>query len=167
MQDIFDGRYKRIINKCIKENVGSRYPDISSLQRKWNDRNKVWKYLTVIVILLVVAFPTYLYLSEENAERKEIAVKEAKIAEIKSDVRAFFEDFINDLNSHTDAEGYIELSEYSKLMTEFAEEYTQFINDRIYTLTDDELKQIAILEMTSNYNAFYNEFVNMVKGIHD
>ena len=31
MQDIFDGRYKRIINKCIKENVGCRYPDISSL----------------------------------------------------------------------------------------------------------------------------------------
>ena len=167
MQDIFDGRYKRIINKCIKENVGSRYPDISSLQRKWNDRNKVWKYLTVIVILLVAAFPTYLYLSEENAERKEIAVKEAKIAEIKSDIRAFFEDFINDLKSHTDAEGYIELSEYSKLMTEFAEEYTQYMNDRIYTLTDDELKQRAFLEMTSNYNAFYNEFVNMVKVKYD
>lgn len=167
MQDIFDGRYKRIINKCIKENVGSRYSDISSLQRKWNDRNKVWKYLAVIVILLVAAFPTYLYLSEENAERKEIAIKEAKIAEIKSDVRAFFEDFINDLNSHTDAEGYIELSEFSELMTEFAKEYTQYMNDKVYSLTDDELKQIAILEMTSNYNTLYNEFVNMVKGIYD
>lgn len=167
MQDIFDGRYKRIINKCIKENVGSRYPDVSSLQRKWNDRNKVWKYLTVIVILLVAAFPTYLYLSEENAERKEIAVKEAKIAEIKSDVRAFYEVYINELNSHTDAEGYIEYSEFMKLMTEFAEEYTQYMNDKVYNLTDDELKQIAILEMTSNYNALYNEFVNMVKGIYD
>ena len=158
MQDIFDGRYKRIINKCIKENVGSRYSDISSLQRKWNDRNKVWKYLTVIVILLVAAFPTYLYLSEENAEKKEIAVKEAKIAEIKSDIRAFFEDFINDLNSHTDAEGYIEYSEYVKLMTEFTEEYTQYQNDRIYSLTDDELKQRAILEMT----LIYNEYVSMI-----
>ena len=155
MRDIFDGRYKRIINKCIKENVGSRYSDISSLQRKWNDRNKVWKYLTVIVILLVAAFPTYLYLSEENAERKEIAVKEAKIAEIKSDIRAFFEDFINDLNSHTDAEGYIELSEFSELMTEFAEEYTQYMNDKVYSLTDDELKQIAILEMTLIYNEYF------------
>ncbi|MBR6775590.1 MAG: serine/threonine protein kinase [Bacteroidales bacterium] len=167
MQDIFDGRYKRIINKCIKENVGSRYPDISSLQRKWNDRNKVWKYLAVIVILLVAAFPTYLYLSEENAEKKEIAIKEAKIAEIKKDVRAFFEDFINDLKSHTDAEGYIELSEYSELMSGFVEEYTQFINDKVYTLTDDELKQRAFLEMTSNYNTFYNEFVNMVKVKYD
>ena len=155
MRDIFDGRYKRIINKCIKENVGSRYSDISSLQRKWNDRNKVWKYLAVIVILLVAAFPTYLYLSEENAERKEIAVKEAKIAEIKSDIRAFFEDFINDLNSHTDAEGYIELSEFSELMTEFAEEYTQYMNDKVYSLTDDELKQIAILEMTLIYNEYF------------
>ena len=167
MQDIFDGRYKRIINKCIKENVGSRYPDISSLQRKWNGRNKVWKYLSVIVILLVAAFPTYLYLSEDNAEKKEIAIKEAKIAEIKSDIRAFYEVYINELNSRTDTEGYIELSEYAKLMTEFAEEYTQYMNDKVYTLTDDELKQIAILEMTSNYNAFYNEFVNMVKGIYD
>ena len=155
MQDIFDGRYKRIINKCIKENVGSRYSDISSLQRKWNDRNKVWKYLAVIVILLVAAFPTYLYLSEENAENKEIAIREAKIAEIKSDVRAFFEDFINDLNSHTDAEGYIELSEFSELMTEFAEEYTQYMNDKVYSLTDDELKQIAILEMTLIYNEYF------------
>ena len=155
MRDIFDGRYKRIINKCIKENVGSRYSDISSLQRKWNDRNKVWKYLTVIVILLVAAFPTYLYLSEENAEKKEIAIREAKIAEIKSDVRAFFEDFINDLNSHTDAEGYIELSEFSELMTEFAEEYTQYMNDKVYSLTDDELKQIAILEMTLIYNEYF------------
>lgn len=167
MRDIFDGRYKRIISKCIKENVGSRYPDISSLQRKWNDRNKVWKNLAVIVILLVAAFPTYLYLSEENAEKKEIAIKEAKIAEIKSDVRAFFEDLINDLNSHTDAEGYIEHSEYLELMSGFVEEYTQYMNDRIYTLTDGDLKQRAILEMTSNYNALYNEFVNMVKGIYD
>ena len=158
MREIFDGRYKRIINKCIKENVGSRYPDISSLQRKWNDRNKVWKYLSVIVILLVAAFPTYLYLSEENAEKKEIAVKEAQITEIKSDIRAFFEDFINDLNSHTDAEGYIEYSEYVKLMAEFAEEYPQYMNDRIYSLTDYELKQRAILEMT----LIYNEYVNMI-----
>lgn len=158
MQDIFDGRYKRIINKCIKENVGSRYSDVSSLQRKWNDRNKVWKYLTVIVILLVASFPTYLYLSEENAERKEIAVKEAKIAEIKSDIRAFFEDFINDLDSHTDAEGYIEHSEYLKLMSGFVEEYTQYQNDRIYSLTDDEFKQRAILEMT----LIYNEYVSMI-----
>ena len=52
-------------------------------------------------------------------------------------------------------------------MTKFTEEYTQYQNDKIYTITDDELKQIAILEMTSNYNAFYNEFVNMVKGIYD
>ena len=167
MRDIFDRRYKRIINKCIKENVGSRYQDVSSLQRKWNDRNKVWKYLAVIVILLVAAFPTYLYLSEENAERKEIAIKEAKIAEIKNDIRAFYEVYINELNSHTDAEGYIEYSEFVKLMTEFTEEYTQYMNDKVYSLTDDELKQIAILEMTSNYNAFYNEFVNMVKGIYD
>ena len=167
MSEIFEGRYKRVINKCIKEKADDRFSDVAALQRKWNGRNKVWKYLAVIVILLVAAFPTYLYLSEENAEKKEIAIKEAKIAEIKSDVRAFFEDFINDLNSHTDAEGYIELSEYSKLMTEFAEEYTQYINDRIYTLTDDELKQRAFLEMTSNYNAFYNEFVNMVKLKYD
>ena len=158
MQDIFDGRYKRIINKCIKENVGSRYSDISSLQRKWNGRNKVWKYLAVIVILLVAAFPTYLYLSEEYAEKKEIAIKEAQIAEIKSDIRAFFEDFINDLNSHTDAEGYIEYSEYVKLMTEFAEEYPQYMNDIVYSLTDDELKQRAILEMT----LIYNEYVSMI-----
>ena len=156
MRDIFDRRYKRIINKCIKENVGSRYQDVSSLQRKWNGRNKVWKYLTVIVILLVAAFPTYLYLSEENAEKKEIAIKEAQIAEIKSDIRAFFEDFINDLNSHTDAEGYIEYSEYVKLMTEFAEEYTKYLNDSIYSLTDDELKQRAILETTLLYNEYFN-----------
>ena len=155
MREVFDGRYKRIINKCIKENVGSRYSDISSLQRKWNGRNKVWKYLAVIVILLVAAFPTYLYLSEEYAEKKEIAIKEAQIAEIKSDIRAFFEDFINDLNSHTDAEGYIELSEFSELMTEFAEEYTQYMNDKVYSLTDDELKQIAILEMTLIYNEYF------------
>ena len=119
------------------------------------------------MILLVAAFPTYLYLSEENAEKKEIAIKEAKIAEIKSDIRAFYEVYINELNSRTDTEGYIELSEYAKLMTEFAEEYTQYMNDKVYSLTDDELKQIAILEMTSNYNALYNEFVNKVKGIYD
>lgn len=161
MREIFDGRYKRIINRCIKENADSRYPDVSSLQRKWNDRNKIWKYLSVIVILFIAAFPTYLYLSEENAEKKEIAIKEAQIAEIKNDVRIFFEDFINDLNSHTDAEGYIEYSEYVKLMTEFTEEYTQYQNDKIYTITDDELKQRAILEMTLKYNEFYN----MIKSL--
>ena len=93
-----------------------------------------------------------------KAEKKEIAVKEAQITEIKSDVRAFFENFINDLNSHTDAEGYIEYSEYVKLMAEFAEEYPQYMNDRIYSLTDYELKQRAILEMT----LIYNEYVSMI-----
>ena len=158
MSEIFEGRYKRVINKCIKEKADDRFSDVAALQRKWNGRNKVWKYLAVIVILLVAAFPTYLYLSEENAEKKEIAIKEAKIAEIKSDVRAFFEDFINDLNSHTDAEGYIEYSEYGKLMTEFAEEYPQYMNNIVYSLTDDELKQRAILEMT----LIYNEYVSMI-----
>ena len=161
MREIFDGRYKHIINKCIKENADNRYPDVSSLQRKWNDRNKVWKYLAFIVILFIAAFPTYLYLSEENAEKKEIAIKEAQIAEIKNDVRIFFEDFTNRLNSHTDAEGYMEYSEYVKLMTEFVEEYTQYLNDKIYTITDDELKQRAILEMTLKYNEFYN----MIKSL--
>ena len=108
------------------------------------------------MILLVAAFPTYLYLSEENAEKKEIAIKEAKIAEIKSDVRAFFEDLINDLNSHTDAEGYIEHSEYLELMSGFVEEYTQYMNDRIYTLTDGDLKQRAILEMTLISNEYFS-----------
>ena len=158
MREIFEGRYKRIINKCIKEKADDRFSDVAALQRKWNGRNKVWKYLIVIVILLVAAFPTYLYLSEEYAEKKEIAIKEAQIAEIKSDIRAFFEDFINELNSHTDAEGYIELSEYSELMSGFVEEYTQYMNDRIYTLTDDELKQRAFLEMT----LIYNEYVSMI-----
>lgn len=161
MREIFDGKYKRIINRCIKENVDNRYPDVSSLQRKWNDRNKVWKYLAFIVILFIAAFPTYLYLSEENAEKKEIAVKEARITEIKKDIRAFFEDFINELSSHIDAEGYMEYSEYVKLMTEFTEEYTQYQNEKIYTITDDELKQRAFLEMTSKYNEFYN----MIKSL--
>ncbi len=156
MSEIFEGRYKRIINKCIKEKADDRFSDVAALQRKWNDRNKVWKNLAVIVILLVAAFPTYLYLSEENAERKEIAVKEAKIAEIKSDIRAFFEVYINELNSHTDAEGYIEYSEYVKLMTEFVEEYPQYMNDKVYSLTDYELKQRAILEITLIYNEFFN-----------
>lgn len=156
MREIYDGRYKRIINKCIKEKADDRFSDVAALQRKWNGRNKIWKYLLVFLILFVAAFPTYLYLSEENAEKKEIAIKEAKIAEIKSDIRAFFEDFINDLNSHTDAEGYIEYSEYVKLMTEFAEEYPQYMNDKVYSLTDDELKQRAILEITLIYNEFFN-----------
>lgn len=158
MSEIFEGRYKRIVNKCIKEKADDRFSDVAALQRKWNGRNKVWKYLAVIVILLVAAFPTYLYLSEEYAEKKEIAVKEAKIDEIKKDIITFFEYYINELGSHTDAEGYIEFSEYSKLMTELAEEYTKYLNDSIYSLTDDELKQRAILEMT----LIYNEYVSMI-----
>lgn len=167
MSEIFEGRYKRIINKCIKEKADDRFSDVAALQRKWNGRNKVWKYLAVIVILLVAAFPTYLYLSEEYAEKKEIAVKESQIEKIRKDVRTFFEYYINELGLRTDAEGYIEYSEFVKLMTEFTEEYTKYLNDSIYSLTDDELKQRAILEMTSDYNALYNEFVNMVKRIYD
>lgn len=158
MSEIFEGRYKRIVNKCIKEKADDRFSDVAALQRKWNGRNKVWKYLAVIVILLVAAFPTYLYLSEEYAEKKEIAVKEAKIDEIKKDIITFFEYYINELGLRTDAEGYIEFSEYSKLMTELAEEYTKYLNDSIYSLDDDEFKQRAILEMT----LIYNEYVSMI-----
>lgn len=125
-------------------------------KKKWNGRNKVWKYLIVIAILLVAAFPTYLYLSEEYAEKKEIAVKESQIEKIRKDVGTFFEYYKNELDLHADADGYIPYLKYYDLMTEFTEEYTKYLNDSIYSLTDDELKHRAILETTLLYNEYFN-----------
>lgn len=156
MREIFEGRYKRIINKCIKEKADDRFSDVAALQRKWNGRNKIWKYLLVFLILFVAAFPTYLYLSEENAEKKEILLKESQIEKIRKDVGTFFEYYKNELDLHADADGYIPYLKYYDLMTEFTEEYTRYLNDSIYSLTDDELKQRAILETTLLYNEYFN-----------
>ena len=156
MSEIFEGRYKRIINKCIKEKADDRFSDVAALQRKWNGRNKIWKYLLVFLILFVAAFPTYLYLSEENAEKKEILLKESQIEKIRKDVGTFFEYYKNELDLHADADGYIPYLKYYDLMTEFTEEYTKYLNDSIYSLADDELKQRAILETTLLYNEYFN-----------
>ena len=152
MKEIFDGRYRHIINRCCKENPKQRFSDVDDLQKKWNNRNKVWKSLAVLLILFVASFPTYLYFSEGNAEKKEIAMRETKIEQIKEGAKMMLEELYIEIKSNVDADGYIELSKYSEIMQDFAKKWTQYQEDNVYNNPDPEVVQRAMLETTKIYN---------------
>ena len=60
MREIFDGRYSHIIKRCCKENPKQRYSDVVELQKSWQGRNRIWKWLAMFCVLVAIAVPTFL-----------------------------------------------------------------------------------------------------------
>ena len=159
MRDIFDGRYRLIIDKCIKEKADDRFSDVTALQRKWNGRNKVWKWIATVILILSVAMPTYYLVKERFEERQEMTRQEEFLDKIKKESTAMCEDWLHNVEliyaNELSAESMNELSEVTK---QFVYKWRQYQDEILLSIPNRKMKEDVLLEMTLIFNE-YNEKV--------
>lgn len=151
IREIFDGRYSYIIKRCCKENPQQRFSDVAELQKKWNRRNRVWKSLATLFMLIMIAVPTYLYADLKMEEERKIRYREQFIESVKTEVRHKFETAIDSVAKFED-----EGAKYQYIRN-FVEEYSEYSTETISEIQDLELKNIVTLEMTMTANEYLNK----------
>jgi serine/threonine protein kinase len=151
MREIFDDRYSCIIKRCCKENPQQRFSDVSELQKKWNNRNRIWKSLATLFILIMIAVPTFLYADLKMEEARKIRYREQFIESVKTEVRHKFETAIDSVAKFED-----EVVKY-QYIRDFIEEYSEYSSETISEIQDLELKNIITLEMTMTANEYWGK----------
>ena len=151
MREIFNGRYSRIIKRCCKENPQQRYSDVSELQKKWNNRNRIWKSLATLFILIMIAVPTFLYADLKMEDVRKIRYREQFIESVKTEVRHKFETAIDSVAKFEDE---VAKDQYIR---DFIEEYSEYSTETISEIQDLELKNIVTLEMTMTANEYWDK----------
>ena len=68
MQQLFPRRYGRIVRQCIATNSEHRYVNVEQLARAWERRKLPLQVVGIIMMLVMIALPTLLFLNE-RAER--------------------------------------------------------------------------------------------------
>ena len=151
MREIFDGRYSYIIKRCCKENPQQRFSDVAELQKNWNGRNRIWKWLATLFILIMIAVPTFLYADLKMEEERETRYREQFIESVKTEVRQKFETAIDNVTKFED-----EVAKY-QYIRDFIEEYSEYSTETISEIQDLELKNIVTLEMTMTANEYWDK----------
>ncbi len=151
MREIFDGRHSHIIKRCCKEKPQQRYSDVAELQNKWKNRNKIWKWLATLFILIMIAVPTFLYADLKMEEERETRYREQFIESVKTEVRHKFETAIDSVAKFED-----EVAKYQYIRN-FVEEYSEYSTETISEIQDLELKNIVTLEMTMAANEYWDK----------
>ena len=151
MREIFDDRYSCIIKRCCKENPQQRFSDVAELQKKWNNRNRIWKSLATLFILIMIAVPTFLYADLKMEEERKIRYREQFIESVKTEVRQKFETAIDSVAKFEDE---VAKNQYIR---DFIEEYSEYSAETISEIQDLELKNIVTLEMTMTANEYLNK----------
>ena len=151
MREIFDGRYSYIIKRCCKENPQQRFSDVAELQKNWNGRNRIWKWLATLFILIMIAVPTFLYADLKMEEERETRYREQFIESVKTEVRQKFETAIDSVTKFED-----EVAKYQYIRN-FVEEFSEYSTETISEIQDLELKNIVTLEMTMTANEYWDK----------
>ena len=149
MREIFDGRYSYIIKRCCKENPECRYSDVSELQKAWLGRNKVWKYLAVLCLLIAIAVPTFLYADLKMEEARKIKYRENMIETVEAEVRQMFEMAIDSTKA---IENLADRAQYmSNFLTGY---YVKYQTEKLAEVQDPELKNIIMTVMMTTANEY-------------
>ena len=151
MREIFDGRYTYIIKRCCKENPQQRFSDVSELQNKWKNRNKIWKLLATLFILIMIAVPTYLYADLKMEDVRKTRYREQFMESVKTEVKHKFETAIDSIAKFEDE---VAKNQYIR---NFVEEYSEYSTETISEIQDLELKNIVTLEMTMTANEYWDK----------
>ena len=151
MREIFDGRYSYIIKRCCKENPQQRFSDVAELQKNWNRRNRIWKSLATLFILIMIAVPTFLYADLKMEDVRTIRYREQFIESVKTEVKHKFETAIDSVAKFED-----EVEKY-QYIRDFIEEYSEYSTETISEIQDLELKNIVTLEMTMTANEYWDK----------
>ena len=152
MRDIFDGRYSYITKRCCKENPQQRFSDVSELQKKWNNRNKIWKWLATLFILIMIAVPTFLYADLKMEDVRKIRYRENVIENVKAEVTQMFETALDSVAKIEDSDAKYQY------VTDFTKEYIEYNSQKLSEIQDPELRNIITLEMTMVSNEYWRRF---------
>lgn len=151
MREIFDGRYSYIIKMCCKKNPQQRFSDVSELQKRWQGRNRIWKWLATLFIFVLIAVPTFLYADLKMEDVRKIRYREQFIESVKTEVKHKFETAIDSVAKFED-----EVEKY-QYIRDFIEEYSEYSTETISEIQDLELKNIVTLEMTMTANEYWDK----------
>ena len=152
MREIFDGRYSHIIKRCCKENPKQRYSDISELQKSWQGRNRVWKWLATFCVLVAIALPTFLYAELKMEDERKIRHREQLIESVKTEVAQMFEAALDSVNKIEDSSGKIQY------ISDFTDEYSRYQTKILSEIQDAELRDVIVTEMTITFNEYWSRF---------
>ena len=152
MREIFDGRYSYIIKRCCKENPQQRFSDVSELQNKWKNRNKIWKWLATLFILIMIAVPTFLYADLKMEDVRKIRYRENVIESVKAEMTLMFEAALDSVAKIEDIDAKYQY------VTDFTKEYIEYNSQKLSEIQDPELRNIITLEMTMVSNEYWKRF---------
>ena len=152
MREIFDDRYSCIIKRCCKENPQQRFSDVSELQKRWQGRNKIWKWLAIICLLVVIAAPTILYADLKMEEERKNRYRENVIENVKAEVKLMFETALDSVAKIEDIDAKYQY------VTDFTKEYIEYNSQKLSEIQDPELRNIITLEMTMVSNEYWKRF---------
>lgn len=149
MRDIFDGRYSHIIKRCCKENSNQRYSDVAELQKSWQGRNRVWKWLATFCVLVAIALPTFLYAELKMEDERKIRHREQLIESVKTEVAQMFEAALDN------AKAIENLADRAQYMSDFLTEYyVKYQTEKLAEIQDPELKNIIMTVMMTTANEY-------------
>ena len=66
MQQLFPGRWTRIVRRCLHPNKTHRYADVEALSRAWDHRNRPLHMMSALLVSLLILLPTLLYVGERQ-----------------------------------------------------------------------------------------------------
>ena len=152
MREIFDGRYSHIIKRCCKENSNQRYSDVAELQKSWQGRNRVWKWLATFCVLVAIALPTFLYADLKMEEERKIRHREQLIESVKMEVTQMFEMALDSVAKIEDSAGKVQY------ISDFIDEYSRYQTMILSEIQDAELREVIVTEMAITSNEYWSRF---------
>lgn len=66
MQQLFPGRYRRIVGRCVRSNGEQRYANVEQLARAWRRRRLPLQLAGVLIISVMILLPSLLYINERT-----------------------------------------------------------------------------------------------------
>ena len=66
MQQLFPGRYRRIVHRCLHPDRARRHADVEALFRAWRHRHRPLQWTAMLVVAVLILLPTLLYIGERE-----------------------------------------------------------------------------------------------------
>lgn len=137
MRQIFGSKHKNIIAKCIKQNPEERYPDITTLQTAWQNRNRKRTILLYITVAIIVLLSSVLLINKIIEEKNWEEEKATAIIQIEAELNEFYQVALDSIQNH---------AHFKEFALNTVQSYWNKVEyqrkHKIYTITNEELRTI-------------------------
>ena len=137
MRQIFGSKHKNIIAKCIKQNPEERYPDITTLQTAWQNRNRKRIILLYITVAIIVLLSSVLLINKTIEEKNWEEEKATAITQIETELNEFYQVALDSIQNH---------AHFKEFALNTVQSYWNKVEyqrkHKIYTITNEELRTI-------------------------